>query len=292
MKLKIVDLSEVSFENLIEFYAKNGEAQMEWYVVKFERIYNSGLLLGSLCIDIDGGEIIGAYLGVQQQLLCNKNLMAVQSIDTLIAHKARGGGILKKLAVHYYSMLVKRGFNCVFGMPNKNIEQLRYRLLGWNKSRDIYFFVSYFPAPILRLFSKLFRFAHDSPNNLESSRKQAFELEKKYKLSDHILFSSDGSIVSATYDTKLCTKVGLIRYRGKNTFLKRFKILCAVAERGTGFFLTTYATIDSETASYFNHFSVKKRSSPFCGLILNNDPPYSFGEQSFEFIEFDTFGII
>ena len=38
-------------------------------------------------------------------------------------------------------------------------------------------------------------------------------------------------------------------------------------------------------------FSIKKKALNFSGTILSNNSKLSFGEQSLEFIEFDTFGL-
>jgi hypothetical protein len=292
MNLKIVDLREVNFTKFIEFYGLNGDESVEWYIEKFTDCYNSGALMGSLCVDVDSDEVIGSYLGLNQQLLSNTNLMAAQSIDTLIARTARGRNILKKLAVHYYDGLQKNGFDCVYGLPNKNIEQLRYRILGWNKSRDVYLFISYLPVPLLRLFFCIFNVFHMLPDNSDFVNKQALKFERKYKFCKKVLFSSAHSTISATYNIRLNTRVGLIRSSSTKSFFKKFLTLCVVAQRGGGLFLTTYATIDSETAKIFKFFSFRKRSSPFCGLNLKNNPPFSFGEQNFEFIEFDSFGLL
>jgi FtsH-binding integral membrane protein len=45
-------------------------------------------------------------------------------------------------------------------------------------------------------------------------------------------------------------------------------------------------------ASIFKTFSIKKKGLNFSGTILSNNLKLSFGEQSLEFIEFDTFGLL
>ena len=42
----------------------------------------------------------------------------------------------------------------------------------------------------------------------------------------------------------------------------------------------------------FKTFSFKKKALNFSGTILSNNSKLSFGEQSLEFIEFDTFGLL
>jgi hypothetical protein len=68
-------------------------------------------------------------------LLCIPALQAVQSIDTLISPRSRGGNRLRQLSKAFYSDLEAQGFDCVYGLPTRRSEPLRESALRWNKSR-------------------------------------------------------------------------------------------------------------------------------------------------------------
>ena len=98
MQTEIRNLVIENYKPIIDFYAKHGDRSYDWYNKKLKKDIISGKIIGTICYEKNSDNIIGAYLGMIQVLLCNPSLKAVQSIDTLISPKYRGGRILIKLA--------------------------------------------------------------------------------------------------------------------------------------------------------------------------------------------------
>lgn len=64
-----------------------------------------------------------------------------------------------------------------------------------------------------------------------------------------------------------------------------------ISSKAKTFFLRTYSTDNTETASIFKPFSLKKKALDFSGLVLTEKTNLTFKEKFFEYIEFDTFGL-
>jgi len=73
--------------------------------------------------------------------------------------------------------------------------------------------------------------------------------------------------------------------------MRKLAVICGLASCSKGLFLMTYATAGSETGHLFSTFSIKHEGLKFSGMNLLSST-HSFGEDSFEFVEFDTFGLI
>lgn len=289
MDYSIVDLRTLSFDKVIDFYEQNTDVPARWYRRKLEAHFTSGKLLGRVCVDNASGSIVGAYLGLDQPLLCNPVLKAVQSIDTLISPQARGGNLLRRIGEAFYSDLAARGYDCVYGLPTTRSEPLRVRALGWNKARTTRRYLVPVPTPVLRLMHLVLR----SPSSSGTHRRQP-ELEAliRHLTGDGPCICHDSpALLFVAYQSGLFTKVGFIRTRRNLGWLDRLRTLCSVAAASPGWFLLTYATEDSETATLFSSFSLSKKALNFSGRVLRPGSRFSFGETSFEFVEFDTFGL-
>ena len=79
--------------------------------------------------------------------------------------------------------------------------------------------------------------------------------------------------------------------RTLNIFEKIF-FLIIIAGKANGFFLKTYSTENTETAIIFSPFSIKRKALNFSGLNFKNKTNLLFSEESLEFVEFDTFGLL
>lgn len=291
MDHSIVDLRTIPFDRLIAFYEKNGFGPANWYRQKLAPPHQSGKLLGSVCVDTASGEILGAYLGLDQPLLCNPALKAVQSIDTLISPQARGGNLLRQVGEAFYRELAERGYDCVYGLPTRRSAPLRERALGWNKSRATYRYLVPLPIPLLKLADLVFRLL---PGQAASSVRKERALDtwtKACSAHPNWVCHDERELFSIGYRRGVFAKIGLVRCRRSMGWLDRFKTLCRLASLCDGWFLLTYATEDSDTARLFSSFSLKKWALNFSGRLLGAESKFSFGETSFEFLEFDTFGL-
>jgi hypothetical protein len=275
-------------DRIIAFYEHNTSAPAEWHRRKLTDPYRSGKLLGQLCVDSASQQIVGAYLGLDQPLLCNPALKAVQSIDTLISPQARGGSLLRQIGQSFYRDLSTRGYDCVYGLPTSRSEPLRERALGWNKARTTYRYVVPVPIPVLRLAHLVLR----KPAQWSQRKDAALDALARRFGGDAAFVSHDRpGLFFIAYRSGLFAKVGLIRTRRNLGWLDRLRTLCSVAASAPGWFLMTYATEDSETARVFSALSVRKQTLNFAGRLIGAEARFSFGEISFEFIEFDTFGL-
>jgi hypothetical protein len=289
MDYTFVDLRTMPFDRIIDFYEKNTSVPANWHRQKLADHYRSGKLLGCLCVDAGSQEILGAYLGLDQPLLCNPRLKAIQSIDTLVSPQARGGSLLRLIGEAFYRDLSKRGYDCVYGLPTSRSEPLRERALGWNKARTTYRYV----VPVPTLLLKIVHLALPAPTVPASRRDKAelgalagrFGSDARYTCHDQ------PGLFFISYRSGMFAKLGLVRSRRHMGFWDRLRTLCRVAASAQGWFLLTYATEDSETARLFSSFSLRKRTLNFAGRLLSPDSRVSFGETSFEYIEFDTFGL-
>lgn len=292
MSFKIIDIREKDFDEILEFYLAYGDGDVNWYRDKLQKSFESGNLVGRLCVASDAGSIIGAYIGIIQPLLSNSTLKSVQSIDTLIAPEARGGDIIRKVTREFYDELANLGYDCVYGLPNKKIEKIRYRMLGWNESRQTYRY--FIPVPIF-VFKILYHFLSFISSDLVSfaAKNKCFEQIKIHaQINTKIQYKYINGMLSCSYKKGLFQKVGVIRVGQDLDLFGKLRAICLLSYQSQGFFLLTYATRDSETGSLFAPFSIKKEALKFSGKNLIKYRSFSFGEAPFEFIEFDTYGLI
>jgi hypothetical protein len=291
MIFEIKNVNSDNCKSLLNFYSKFGDRSFNWYEKKLKKEIISGTIIGKICT-INENEIIGAYLGRIQSLLSNPSLKAVQSIDTLISPSYRGGKILIRLAKEFYDFLKKDSYDCVFGLPNKKIEKFRYKFLNWNLSRQTYSYTIFIPIFLLRFLYYLIKIFIKKKNFFNYSDKKIDALKK-------ILRSSDYSCENKAYGAYWIasknfyfTFVGLCRVGRTLNIFEKFFLLLIIAEKADGFFLKTYSTEKAETAIIFSPFSIKKKALNFSGLNFTDKKNLQFSEQSLEFVEFDTFGLL
>ena len=291
MKIKVIDIREKSFSQLLQFYSDNGDKEISFYKNKLQKDYDSGALLGKLCVTEGDNNITGSYLGVDQPLLCNPATKSAQSIDTLVSTEVRGRGVIRKVAEEYYSQLRTLGYVSVYGLPNKEIEGIRFGALGWNESRLTYRYLVPIPIPLLKL--GYFLISYLKPSYLRfTARAEDLDLAKE-RLSDNkdVLWTYNDGLLQCSYKEGLFQKVGAVRAGQYKGIMRKLAVICGLASCSKGLFLMTYATAGSETGRLFSTFSIKQDGLKFAGMNLASNT-HSFGEDSFEFVEFDTFGLI
>jgi len=290
----ITEINTVNSKNcnyILNFYVKYGDQSYDWYKKKLETDILSGRIIGKICQIKDGNEVLGSYLGRIQSLLCNPSLKAIQSIDTLIAPPLRGGIVLRSLANAFYRDLKEKSFNFIYGLPNKKIDKFRYRVLKWYPIKDTYSYTVFVPIFLLRWIYKILRFIIKKKLILNFSKNQINSLKELLILpkssSEYQLYGAYWVLSENFY----FSYIGLCR-AGKNiNKLEKFFLLLAIANSAKGLFLKTYATENSETAKILKPFCFTKKNLDFSGLVLSKNYHYSFSEHSFEFVEFDTFGL-
>jgi hypothetical protein len=291
MIYEIKNLTSEKCISILKFYARYGDRSFSWYEKKLKDDILSGTVIGKYCIN-NNNEIIAAYLGKIQSLISNPSLKVVQSIDTLVAPSHRGGHVLIKLAKEFYDYLKIKSFDCVFGLPNKKIEKFRYKFLKWNLSRPTYSYTVFFPIFFLRLFYYCIKHFINKKNFFKFSQDKIYSLKKNLKINKFCKENENNEAYWISSENFYFTFIGLCRAGRKLNILDKFIFLSNIASSSKGFFLKTYSTEDTETASIFKTFSFKKKALNFSGIVLANNSKLSFGEQSLEFIEFDTFGLL
>lgn len=292
MITEINTVNSKNCNNILDFYTKYGDQSYDWYKKKLETDILSGRIIGKICQIKDGNEVLGSYLGRIQSLLCNPSLKAIQSIDTLIAPPFRGGIVLRSLANAFYMDLKEKSFNFIYGLPNKKIDKFRYRVLKWYPIKDTYSYTVFVPIFLLRWIYKILRFIIKKKLILNFSKNQINSLKE-------LLILPKSSIEYQLYgaywvlsENFYFSYIGLCRAGRNINKLEKFFLLLAIANTAKGLFLKTYATENSETAKIFKSFSFTKKNLDFSGLVLSKNYYSSFSEHSFEFVEFDTFGLL
>jgi hypothetical protein len=291
MDVRITSISSEDHKSIINFYAKYGDQSYDWYIKKFKDDIILKKIIGEICIDKNTNEIVGAYLGRVQPLLSSPSLKAVQSIDTLISPNYRGGRVLINLANKFYKSLKEKSFDCIYGLPNQKIEKFRFKFLKWNYSAATYCYIVFIPIFLLKIFYFFIRLF--IKNKIFSN----YSLKKINLLKKILVINTNHNenLIHGTYwissENSLFTDIGLCRTSRNLSTFSSLVILSILASTAQGFFLKTYSTKDTETGEVFRFFSIKKRALNFCGLNLKNEPKKIFNQKSFEFVEFDTFGL-
>ena len=290
MNIEIKDVLSENYKAIIEFYSKYGDKTYSWYDKKLKNGIISGKIIGKICRVKETNEIVASYLCRIQPLLSNPLLKSVQSIDTLTAPSHRKGGITAKLAKEFYEYLKTESYDCIYGLPNPRADKFFYRILKWNLSRETYSYNVFIPVFILRFFYNLMNFFTKEKKSFN------YSLEKKNQLNNKLIINADcienqkRGAYWISYEQTFFTNIGLCRTGRNLSLFDKFYILMMMSSVAKSFFLRTYSTNQTETAKIFSPFSFRKKALDFSGVILKKDNKFSFGEQSFEFIEFDTFG--
>tara|TARA_A100001015_G_scaffold240124_1_gene273695 strand:+ start:713 stop:1591 length:879 start_codon:yes stop_codon:yes gene_type:complete len=291
MEIEIRNLVIENYKSIIDFYAKYGDRSYDWYNKKFKKDIILGKIIGKICVEKNSNNIVGAYLGRIQPLLRNPSLKAVQSIDTLISPKYRGGKILIRLAREFYDFLKKESFDYVYGLPNLKIKKFRYKFLNWNYSQTTYSYNVIIPIFILRFFFFIINFFIGSKQLFNFTNENIDELKKRLFINNNCLENKDKGAYWISYDSKFFTYIGLCRVGRKLNIFSKLYLLMMMSSKAKTFFLRTYSTANTETASIFNPFSVKIKALDFSGVVLTEQTNLTFKENYFEYIEFDTFGL-
>ena len=290
MIFEIKNLSPDNYESVINFYSKYGDRSFSWYEKKLKKEIMSGNIVGKICFDNE--KVIGAYLGRNQTLLCSPSLKAIQSIDTLIAPSHRGGKILIRLAKEFYQFLRLNSYDIVCGLPNKKIEKFRYKFLNWNLLAPTYSFTVFIPIFFLRFFYYFFRFFLKKKIFFDYKKKKIILIKKKLTAKNYTHENLTHGIYWIKGQNNYFTFIGLFRIEKNLNIFEKFLVLLVASSDAKGFFLKTYSTPNSETAKIFKPFSIKKKALNFSGCFLSNKAKILSEKNSFEFIEFDTFGLL
>lgn len=290
----ITEIKTVNSKNcnyILDFYSKYGDQSYNWYKKKLETDILTGRVIGKICQIKDGNEVLGSYLGRIQPLLCDPSLKAIQSIDTLIAPPLRGGIVLRSLANEFYKDLKEKSFIFIYGLPNKKIDKFRYRVLKWYPIKDTNSYTVFVPTLLLRWFYKILRFIIKKKLIFNFSQNQINSLKKLLILPKSTIEHQLHGAYWVLSENFYFSYIGLCRTGRNINKLEKFFLLLVIANSAKGLFLKTYATENSETARIFKPFSFTKKNLDFSGLVLSKNHHYSFSEKTFEFVEFDTFGL-
>jgi len=290
MNFEIKNLSPDNYNSVIDFYGKYGDRSFSWYEKKLKEEIMSGNIVGKICFDNEN--VVGAYLGRIQTLLCSPSLKAIQSIDTLIAPSHRGGKILIRLAKEFYQFLRLNSYDVVYGLPNKKIEKFRYKFLNWKLLAPTYSFTVFVPIFLLRFFYYVLRFFFSKKIFFDYKKKEIILIKKKLIVKNYTYENLTQGIYWINGYNKFFTFIGLFRIEKKLNIFEKFFVLLVASSNSKGYFLKTYSTLNSETANIFKPFSIKKKALNFSGSFLSKKAEILSKKNSFEFFEFDTFGLL
>ena len=290
----IISLKDAEPDAVIGFYDKFGDASQKSIRSKLTTSTGHYKCNGAVALST-AGEIVGVYLGIPQRLLANPTLKAAQSVDTLIAPSCRGSGLIKKLAEFHFAILEEAGIECIFGVPNKLFEQITYKRLGWNMSRQTYRYIVFLPSPLLWLLH-LSVLKADRSNVSDNSEDRGMQPPKLTEAEKDLLNMKAGYEIVTGFGclavikrNRYKTQIGMIRCNRKCSGLDRFKFLALLAAQSPVSLLLSYATSESPTAQFLKPFSIYQKSLHFSGRLLGVRRGASFGEQYLEYLEYDTF---
>ena len=290
MNFEIKNLSPDNYNSVIDFYSKYGDRSFSWYEKKLKEEIMSGNIVGKICFDNEN--VVGAYLGRIQTLLCSPSLKAIQSIDTLIAPSHRGGKILIRLAKEFYQFLRLNSYDVVYGLPNKKIEKFRYKFLNWKLLAPTYSYTVYIPIFLLRFFYHFFSFFIKKKIFFDFKKEKFFLIKKSLIIKNYTQENLKHGIYWTNGQNKYFTFIGLFRVEKNLNIFEKFFVLLTASSNSNGYFLKTYSTLNSETANIFKPFSIRKKALNFSGCFLSNEAEALSKKNSFEFFEFDTFGLL
>lgn len=289
----IKSIDEVPLSDLVKFYQEHGSSAQS--NIKNKIFTNDrSTAVGTVAVDPDTYQIVGAYLAKPQRLLCSPNLKAYQSMDTLVAESARGNSITEKMGSHLYDRLRKHNATHIVGVPNKLIEPVRLKRLHWRRIKQIYRFTFFTPRLLSKLILHFFP-VHDITENLtnEVTDAQIINLVKEIKeRSNAVKVVSVKGIHFITTKNNDRLEIGAIRSNIRVKLFKRILFLMAISSYFKTSLGIAYSTRDTPTYEYFRFLPcLKTRSLHFSGRCICTNTDLTIEDLSFEYVEFDTFSI-
>lgn len=291
MSIQIKIVNSENYKSIINFYAKYGDRPYEWYDKKLKNGIISGKIIGKVCINLENDEIVASYLCKIQPLLSTPSLKSVQSIDTLTAPSFRKGSVTFKLAKEFYQYLRDNSFDCIYGLPSRRADKFFYKILKWNLSKKTFSYYVLVPTIILRFFFNLTNIFLGNKNIFHYQEEKIYELKKKFEINSNCFENQNRGAYWVSYENKYFTNIGICRTGKRLNIFHKFYLLMMMSSKAKSLFLRTYSTDQTETAKIFNPFSFKKKALDFSGLNLKEKSKLPFKVNSFEYIEFDTFGL-
>ena len=147
------------------------------------------------------------------------------------------------------------------------------------------------PTFILRFFFNLTNICLGNKKIFSYQKEKIYELKKKFEINSNCFENQNRGAYWVSYENKYFTNIGICRTGKKLNILHKIYLLMMMSSKTKSLFLRTYSTDQTETASIFNPFSFKKKALDFSGLNLREKSNLPFKVNSFEYIEFDTFGL-
>lgn len=296
--IEIKLIQDVAPAYTLSFYRDHGTISQGKISEKILNEDGSFKCFGAIAIDSANDCVVGCYLAQKQHLIANPSLKSVQSMDTLVAEKYRGKHLVEKMARHLYDNLQSQGYECVVGVPNHNIEQLRYVKLKWNESAQIFRFTLIIPSFFCRIASIV---NHNAVAEVSSSDELSSTWKKRLSSVELMLITNALRKGAKLFINEKCLAVtvlkdgrlqlGIARFARDTKKHDRFSFLVGLLAANKTSMLVTYCTLYSKTCNLFGGIPVlRTKSLRFAGRFLGPMEKVSFGEKSFEYIEFDTWG--
>jgi hypothetical protein len=291
MNIEIKNILPEDYKLVIEFYSKYGDKSNDWYTKKLKNNIISGVIVGKVCIIKETNEIIASYLCKIQRLLSNNFLKSVQSIDTLTAPLHRKGNTTSKLAKEVYKYLKSESFDCIYGLPSQRADKFFCRILKWEIFKPTYSYYVFIPVFILRFCYKLVNFFFKNKKSFFFSKEKVNLLKNFIVINKNCVENYEKEFYWVSYDNGFFSNIGLCRSGNNLNIFDKLYLLMLISSKTKKLFLRTYSTEQNNTANIFTPFSIKKKALDFSGFVFNDSCKSSLKQSSFEFIEFDTFGL-
>lgn len=289
----IKSIDEIPQSDLVKFYQEHGSSAQS--NIKNKIFTNDrSTAVGTVAVDPDTHQLVGAYLAKPQRLLCSPNLKAYQSMDTLVAECARGNSITEKMGSHLYDRLRKHNATHIVGVPNTLIEPIRLKRLHWRRIKQIYRFTFFAPRLLSKLILNFFP-VHDITENLTDAvmEQEVVDLVKEIKKRSNapkVVSVKGVHFITTRNNDRL--EIGAIRSNHPISLFKRILLLMAISGYFKRPLCVTYTTKDTPTYAYFRFLPyLKTRSLFFSGRCISSNNNLTIDNLSIEYLEFDTFAI-
>lgn len=287
-------ITDINLCELLEFYKQHGTVAQREIKSKIVDADGKLLVVGSVAVDPLSRCIVGAYLAKPQQLLCAPQVRVYQSMDTLVSVDARGFALTEKMAKFLYEHLKLEGDTYIVGIPNKLIEPIRLRDLGWKRLNRIKRYSLWMPKVISKIVGNFYQFT-DVTDDLEATNFDTHvkALVKEIKgRSKTIKVIMTKSVVFITSESSGRLEIGAIRGHLGLSPLKRLLLLLSVSAHFNVRLVVSYCTDDTPTAQYFRFIPcLRTKSLYFSGRSLTEEGTKNLVDFGIEYAEFDTFGI-
>ncbi len=177
-------------------------------------------------------------------------------------------------------------------MPSRRADKFFNRILKWEVFKPTYSYYVFIPVFILHFCYLLINFFFKNKKIFYKPKEKVNLLKNIISVNENCIENYEKEFYWVSFDNGFFSNIGLCRSSNKLiSIFDKLYLLMTMSSKTKKLFLRTYSTECSETANIFAPFSFKKKGLDFSGFVFNDSCKLYLKQSSFEFVEFDTFGI-